>query len=361
MLMHSQLPLVCVTTGHEQPFFCSIMSKSLYMTANQIFQYNGTPITFQIGGTLMVNATQMAKPFGKQPIFWLNNQSTKEFLAQLSELRNLSSADLVRVTKGGNDKKLQGTWMHEDVALEFARWLSPAFAIWCNDRIKELLMNGTVSTRTTQTDYTCNENTHGSVDNLSGLLTEIEEELSESISMLQHKKDRISYLKYRLEREENLSAGTAQSQFEQRISRLEQMIQNYLSGDSGSVTPVNKNPETTTHPFYAKKDIPCYTVSEIRTRFRDAMLVRQMARTMSRENGIVVRTARLFDFLRREGWLLSTPECYNAPSEESTKRGLILAAHSSATGSGVKYYTPYITREGYEFFSRIIMQKGGYL
>lgn len=217
------------------------------------------------------------------------------------------------------------------------------------------------STGTTQTDYTCNENTHGSVDNLSGLLTEIEEELSESISMLQHKKDRISCLKYRLEREETLSAGTAQSQFEQRISRLEQMIQNYLSGDNGSVTPVNKNPETTTHPFYAKKDIPCYTVSEIRTRFRDAMLVRQMARTMSRENGIVVRTARLFDFLRREGWLLSTPECYNAPSEESTKRGLILAAHSSATGSGVKYYTPYITREGYEFFSRIIMQKGGYL
>lgn len=217
------------------------------------------------------------------------------------------------------------------------------------------------STGTTQTDYTCTESTHGSVDNLSGLLTEIEEELSESISMLQHKKDRISYLKYRFEREETLSAGTAQSQFEQRISRLEQMIQNYLSGDNGSVTPVNKNPETTTHPFYAKKDIPCYTVSEIRTRFRDAMLVRQMARTMSRENGIVVRTARLFDFLRREGWLLSTPECYNAPSEESTKRGLILAAHSSATGSGVKYYTPYITREGYEFFSRIIMQKGGYL
>lgn len=29
--------------------------------------------------------------------------------------------------------------MHEDVALEFARWLSPKFAIWCSDRIKELL------------------------------------------------------------------------------------------------------------------------------------------------------------------------------------------------------------------------------
>lgn len=355
--MHSQLPLVCVTAGHEQPFFCSIMSKSLYMTANQIFQYHGNPISFHKGDNLMVNATQMAKPFNKSPKDFLKTEQSKRFIEALSEVKKILSSDLVKVTYGNNG----GTWMHEDVALEFARWLSPAFAIWCNDRIKELLMNGTVSTRTTQTDYTCNENTHGSVDNLSGLLTEIEEELSESISMLQHKKDRISYLKYRLEREETLSAGTAQSQFEQRISRLEQMIQNYLSGDNGSVTPVNKNPETTTHPFYAKKDIPCYTVSEIRTRFRDAMLVRQMARTMSRENGIVVRTARLFDFLRREGWLLSTPECYNAPSEESTKRGLILAAHSSATGSGVKYYTPYITREGYEFFSRIIMQKGGYL
>lgn len=327
------------------------------MTANQIFQYHGNPISFHKGDNLMVNATQMAKPFNKSPKDFLKTEQSKRFIEALSEVKKILSSDLVKVTYGNNG----GTWMHEDVALEFARWLSPAFAIWCNDRIKELLMNGTVSTRTTQTDYTCNENTHGSVDNLSGLLTEIEEELSESISMLQHKKDRISYLKYRLEREETLSAGTAQSQFEQRISRLEQMIQNYLSGDNGSVTPVNKNPETTTHPFYAKKDIPCYTVSEIRTRFRDAMLVRQMARTMSRENGIVVRTARLFDFLRREGWLLSTPECYNAPSEESTKRGLILAAHSSATGSGVKYYTPYITREGYEFFSRIIMQKGGYL
>lgn len=327
------------------------------MTANQIFQYHGNPISFHKGDNLMVNATQMAKPFNKSPKDFLKTEQSKRFIEALSEVKKILSSDLVKVTYGNNG----GTWMHEDVALEFARWLSPAFAIWCNDRIKELLMKGTVSTGTTQTDYTCTENTHGSVDNLSGLLTEIEEELSESISMIQHKKDRISYLKYRLEREETLSAGTAQSQFEQRISRLEQMIQNYLSGDNGSVTPVNKNPETTTHPFYEKKDIPCYTVSEIRTRFRDAMLVRQMARTMSRENGIVVRTARLFDFLRREGWLLSTPECYNAPSEESTKRGLILTAHSSATGSGVKYYTPYITREGYEFFSRIIMQKGGYL
>lgn len=91
------------------------------------------------GDNVMVNATQMAKPFGKEPKFWLINQSTNDYLSELSKVRNLTLADLVQVTKGGNNP---GTWMHEDVALEFARWLSPAFAIWCNDRIKELLKTG---------------------------------------------------------------------------------------------------------------------------------------------------------------------------------------------------------------------------
>jgi phage antirepressor YoqD-like protein len=49
---------------------------------------------------------------------------------------------LVRVVKGGIGE--QGTWLQEDVAIEFARWLSPKFAIWCNDRIKELVNNGSV-------------------------------------------------------------------------------------------------------------------------------------------------------------------------------------------------------------------------
>ncbi len=54
---------------------------------------------------------------------------------------------MVEIKQGGN--KEQGTWMHEDVAMEFARWLSPAFAIWCNDRIKELLTIGMTATQPT--------------------------------------------------------------------------------------------------------------------------------------------------------------------------------------------------------------------
>lgn len=103
------------------------------------FNYKGSQISFNNGEKVMVNATQMARPFNKEPKFWLMNQSTTDYLTELSKVRNLTLADLVQVTKGGNNP---GTWMHEDVALEFARWLSPAFAIWCNDRIKELLKTG---------------------------------------------------------------------------------------------------------------------------------------------------------------------------------------------------------------------------
>ena len=84
---------------------------------------------------MTVNATQMAKPFGKSAKDWLKTQAAKEFIVSLSEVKKILSADLVKVVYGDNG----GTWMHEDVALEFARWLSPKFAIWCNDRIKELL------------------------------------------------------------------------------------------------------------------------------------------------------------------------------------------------------------------------------
>lgn len=95
----------------------------------------------------MVNATEMAKPFGKLAKDWLSNKSTKEFLSTLSSVRTIPLTALVEIKQGGN--KEQGTWMHEDVAMEFARWLSPAFAIWCNDRIKELLTIGMTATQPT--------------------------------------------------------------------------------------------------------------------------------------------------------------------------------------------------------------------
>ncbi len=130
-------------------------------TGVQVFKNNGTGITFKVGDNLMVNATEMAKTFGKQPYDWFRLPSTIEFLkafimdyegtrsekiseryAKISE-RNISEIlslyGLVFIQQGGN---MQGTWMYDEIAIEFARWLSPDFSIWCNKRIKEILNGG---------------------------------------------------------------------------------------------------------------------------------------------------------------------------------------------------------------------------
>lgn len=87
----------------------------------------------------MVNATEMAKSFNKRPNDFLILKSTNELTNSLSAKTGIPVTGLVIVNQGGNN---QGTWMHEDLALVFAQWLSPDFYLWCNDRIKELLQYG---------------------------------------------------------------------------------------------------------------------------------------------------------------------------------------------------------------------------
>ena len=89
-----------------------------------IEKYEGYPIAFENkDGKMMVNATQMGKAFGKQPKDWLKTQSAQEFISSLSEVKKILPSDLQQVVNGDGG----GTWFHEDVALEYARWLSPKF------------------------------------------------------------------------------------------------------------------------------------------------------------------------------------------------------------------------------------------
>lgn len=107
-----------------------------------IFAYNGNNITFLEGDNLMINATQMAKSFGKKPIDWLKTDQSKSLVRAMTVVKNFTTEDILLIKQGGSE---QGTWMHQDLALLFAQWLSPEFYLWCNDRIKELLLHGTTS------------------------------------------------------------------------------------------------------------------------------------------------------------------------------------------------------------------------
>lgn len=84
--------------------------------------------------------------------------------------KHIDENQLVTSIRGGSD---QGTWIHEDIALDFAQWLSIEFRLWCNDRIKELLNHGFTAT---------NHKVKELIDNpdlLIRLLTKLREERKE--------------------------------------------------------------------------------------------------------------------------------------------------------------------------------------
>ena len=66
----------------------------------------------------MLNATQMARPYGKRPAEWLRLPSTISFLGALSEVGLSHNADTLVVTrKGGLDPYQGGTWLHINAAI----------------------------------------------------------------------------------------------------------------------------------------------------------------------------------------------------------------------------------------------------
>ncbi len=99
----------------------------------------------QFDEDVYLNITLLGKQFGKQSSKWLDNKQTSEYMEAFAESKNLLTADLVRVKKGGNDKNSQGTWIHPKLAIMFSRWLNPSFAVWCDDKIEELLQKGIVA------------------------------------------------------------------------------------------------------------------------------------------------------------------------------------------------------------------------
>lgn len=103
-----------------------------------IFKYKDYhPVRFKAEqDMIMVNATQMAKPFGKSPTAWLRFDSTEEFRQTLVEEGISESMEQqVTASRGKNG----GTWMMQELALEFAGFLSSEFAAWCDFCIRSLM------------------------------------------------------------------------------------------------------------------------------------------------------------------------------------------------------------------------------
>lgn len=106
------------------------------------FIYQESEIHFLVNPhnkNVMVNATEMAKMYGKRIDFFLKSEQTKAFMeaAQFppygGNSDNEKPLELI-VTKGH-----QGTFMHRILALKFAAWLSPEFEVWIFSTMDEII------------------------------------------------------------------------------------------------------------------------------------------------------------------------------------------------------------------------------
>lgn len=90
-----------------------------------------------------INATAMCKAAGKLIADYIRLKTTKEFLEELSSDMGIPISELIQLVKGGNER-LQGTWVHPDVAIHLAQWLSPRFSVLVAKWVREWLSGGKV-------------------------------------------------------------------------------------------------------------------------------------------------------------------------------------------------------------------------
>jgi hypothetical protein len=103
--------------------------------SNIIKSWNGK--TIRICQNHYVSLTDMAIAGGKRFPDWYRLNSTKSYLTKLSSVIEVASNQLVIVQQGGIPEN-QGTWGHPMAAIEFGRWLSPEFGIWCNIHLQNV-------------------------------------------------------------------------------------------------------------------------------------------------------------------------------------------------------------------------------
>ena len=90
-----------------------------------------------------VNATALCKSTNKSFSDWFRTKETKALIQALENDTGICGTKLLEIRKGGN-AKLQGTYIHPDLAVQLAQWLSPSFSIQVSRWIRELLYTGSV-------------------------------------------------------------------------------------------------------------------------------------------------------------------------------------------------------------------------
>jgi hypothetical protein len=87
--------------------------------------WNGTPISRRTTDGY-VNATAVCRANGKQWSKYRESERCQTYLDALAETSEIRMFDLIESRQGQGG----GTWVHPQVAVDLARWISAPFAVW---------------------------------------------------------------------------------------------------------------------------------------------------------------------------------------------------------------------------------------
>jgi hypothetical protein len=137
--------------------------KTTFKSINCIYQDTQIHIMLQNEGDVMVNATEMAKVFGKEVKFFTRLQSTKMYIEKLLERKNMVALSAPKEQKNSKNEPKNnymvadvlpynyeniifsnakaGTYMCRHLAIKFAAWLDIDFEMWINETIENILFS----------------------------------------------------------------------------------------------------------------------------------------------------------------------------------------------------------------------------
>jgi hypothetical protein len=88
-----------------------------------------------------INATALCKASNKNWSDYRRNSNTVAFLAELEADLKIPAALLIHTNTGG-DTRIQGTWVHPQVAINLGQWLSAKFAVQVTKWVYEWMSGG---------------------------------------------------------------------------------------------------------------------------------------------------------------------------------------------------------------------------
>lgn len=115
---------------------------------SKTFSYNGNEVLFDIKDDVMVNATQLAKIYGKRPNDYLSLPATNQLINAITRKYGISENQLV-ISKAGSSHNGGGTWMHRLIVVDFCQWLDIDLKLWCTEKLDELMRYGMTATQPT--------------------------------------------------------------------------------------------------------------------------------------------------------------------------------------------------------------------